>query len=438
MSHFAQSVVRRFLADVIADPKTELEKFRQRVVDFCSHEEFAKLELPKLKAFVEELTRASSEPGGEEKYTKTRELSRDLDKGQSERYNIKWDLKSGYWFKRMRSIARPLFWALIQQYALPPQLQKSIEAGNKFWSKERTVVRIKSMTGSYDEDIEILTLYLKTIGELQKQLANAEAAITKGKLHSDPEQAAKTKFPAGAFTVVNTGGFDDETMKKAVETVIKAEKAMTSAGLGKCCYGDVLISKHIRNKKTIAAFYLPSSDEFFVRADMPDDADTDKTVCHELAHRLEHKFLSNKKTAMISLYNKILHEHEELEAVPASAYPRIGEEYETTGPWAQRDPGKKVRVKDYNLRKKTVQYFVLDEFGRTGNAYYEIPIQSWWVQFKGQNLELEAKPVVLGKFVTHYAKVGGPFENFAEMVAFYVLKKLPEQQIKPLEEILFG
>jgi hypothetical protein len=438
MNSTTQNVVRRFLADVIADPKAELEKFRGRVVDFCKHEEFAKAELPKLKAFVDELTRASAEPGGDEKFQKTRELSQGLDKGQSERYNIKWEMKGGYWFKMMRSTARMLFWAIIQQYALPPQLQKAIESGNKFWSKERTVLRIKSMTGSYDEDIEILAAYLKTVAELHKQLANAEAAIVKGKLHSDPEQAAKTKFPAGAFTVVNTGAFDDETMKKAVDIVLKAEKAMTSAGLGKCCYGDVLISKHIRNKKTIAAFYLPSSDEFFVRADMPDDADTDKTVCHELAHRLEHKFLSNKKAAMIALYNKLLREHEEHEAVPASAYPHIGEEYTTQGVWAQREPDKKVRVKDYNLRKKTVQYYVLDEFGRTGNAYYEIPIQSWWAMFKGQNLELEAKPVVLGKFVTHYAKVGGPFENFAEMVAYYVLKKLPEPQVKPLEEILFG
>ncbi len=431
----AENVVRRFLADTIVDPKEGLAKFREHVVEFCKREEFAKSQLPVLKRFIEMIASGTSNvqvPG------ESQDLSVIVNKGQSERYDLKWNLRDGFWFKRARNDARRLFWGIVQQFALPPQLQKSIEAANKYWSKERASVRTKAMKGTYDEDVEILASYLKTCAELQKQLANAEAAVVKGVLHSDPAQAAKTKFAAGPFMVVNTGGFDDDTMKKAVEIVLKAEKAMTSAGLGKCCYGDALVSNRLQKKGNVAAFYLPSSDEFFVRADLPDDSNTIQYVCHELAHRLDHKFLHNKKSAMITLYAQLRREDEEREDIPVSAYPRVGEEYTVTGPWAEREPGKTVKVKAINTRKKTVQYFVKGEFGYPSKVFYEIPLQSWWVQFKGENLEVQAKPAVLGKFVSHYAKTGGPDENFAEMVAYYVLGKLPEGQVKPLEEILFG
>lgn len=435
MLSLAERIARRFMADAIVDPKEALAKFRVRVDVFCQREEFAKQQIPIFKEFAEALQQAAQDPRqGDEKYEKSRALSNSLDPGARDRGSIKWDMQGGWWFREAKNIARPLFWALIQLYALPPQLQRSIESASKFWSKERKNFRPKN---TVSPDIEILTAYLKLCAELQDQVANVEAAIVKGVLHSDPAQAAKTRFPVGKFTVVNTGGFNDETMRRSVEVVSQAEKAMTNAGLGKACYGDALISKHIRAKKTIVAFYLPSSDEFFVRADVPEGSDTVRHVCHELAHRLEHKFLSNKRSAMISLYNHLKGEDEEREEVPYDAYPRVGEEYTTTGPWAARDPGKKVRVKGVSYRKKTVQYFVLDKDGATGNSYFEVPIQAWWVQFRGQNLEVPKKPLVLGRFVTGYAKSGGPFENFAEMVSFYALGKLPELQIKPLEDILF-
>ena len=39
-------------------------------------------------------------------------------------------------------------------------------------------------------------------------------------------------------------------------------------------------------------------------------------------------------------------------------------------------------------------------------------------------------------FITAYAKSGGPGENFAEMVSFYALGKLPKEQVELLLPLL--
>lgn len=415
----AERVARRFLAEAIADPKEFLEKFRTRVVELCRHVDFAKADIPKLRAFLEENAKADADmEGGPTRYDKTKELGVELNKASSERYQVGAEIKNGYWFMNGRNEGRRLFWSILQQYALPPQLQKSIEAANKFWSKTRTVTRTKAKYG-FGEDLELEVLYLKTCAELQKQLANAEAAIVKGTLHADPVQAAKTKFPAGAFTVVNTGGFDDATMQKSIEVVTKADHAMTNAGLGKVCYGDVLISKNIRNSKSIMAFYLPSSDEFFARADIPADYDHVRYVCHELTHRLQHKFLASKKASIIALY-AMIHNASSF-AIRAEDFPKKGEEVMWNG--------KKFYVTGVETRHKIVRVALSPQ----DSSYYRLPLEVF-NKMKG----VPPPPEAAMKFVTGYAQKGGPDENFAEMVSFYVLGKLPAEQVKSLEEILFG
>ena len=55
--------------------------------------------------------------------------------------------------------------------------------------------------------------------------------------------------------------------------------------------------------------------------------------------------------------------------------------------------------------------------------------------FKLKGVEQKVDPL---DFVTHYAKKGGPGENFAEMVSFYALGKLPQAQLDLLLPILNG
>jgi hypothetical protein len=264
---------------------------------------------------------------------------------------------------------------------------------------------------------------LKLSETLQAQIANAEAAIVKGQLHSDPEVAVKTKIQVGGFTIVNTGGFDDETMHKAAEVVEKAEKALTGHGLGKVCYGDILISKSINRKKNVMAFYVISSDEMFVRADIPADPDHVRYVCHELAHRLDHKFLPSKKKAKAELYYKIRFSAEK------PPLPHIGDEV----PYQ----GKTLKVHGYG-EHNSIKMVDPSEQGVEAapgsplqlKHQYTAPLETVarWMGWKPKDTSLG--------FVTHYASTDID-ENFAEMVSFYVLDKLSKPLTELLEPILF-
>jgi hypothetical protein len=247
--------------------------------------------------------------------------------------------------------------------------------------------------------------------------------MVKGQLHSDPAVAAKTKIHVGPFDVVNTGGFDDETMKKAAEVVRKAADAMMGIGQGKVCYGDILISKTIQSKN-YAAFYIPSSDEMFIRANVPGNWDTVRTVCHELTHRLQHKFLSAKRDDIIVLYAKL---GSSRFTAPREDFPKPGEVYET--------PKGKLKVVDVDYRQQAVKYQDEEQIREQQEggikAMWKSPLTAW--------LRVIGKPPETredyGGFITGYAKKD-PDENFAEMVSFYAIGKLPKNQVAMLEPIL--
>lgn len=407
MLPLADRIARRFLGDAIADPKEQLTLFAAAVQSIAKWEDAAKRDSPKIQAFIE--------AHNAKDYEQSRRLSDELTASSRARFDIELLLSGSWWYPRIAIHARKLFWAILQQYVLPRNLQKSVEAANKFYSKNRiNRFKPKSMAGSYDAAKEYLEAYLKIIGELHKHVMNAEAAIAKGQLHSDPTVAVKTKIRIGSFDVVNTGGFDDDKMKQAAEVVSKAEKAMTAHGLGKVCYGDVLVSKAIQAKKTVAAFYLPSSDEMFIRADVPSDWDTVRIVCHELAHRLEHKFLASKKAEIAELYRSLSHYE-----IVGREYPKLGETFESA-------TGEKGKVINHDRRRRTV-HVKLDM--DAPNLYHVVPV-ALWSKFLGQQEESGEG------FVTPYAGKD-PSENFAEMVSFYVLGKLPEPLKARLEPILF-
>lgn len=416
MNVSAERIVRRFVADQIADPHEYLDMFKKAVFLVSEHAKFAADILPKWQAWKdadEKKMREAIQQTGEYEYP----FPENFDSTYEARKHIKNVVRYPQWFPAMQRVGQRLFWAILQQYSLPPNLQKAIEAASKFWSK----TRLNAVKPAYNRDhplqteIDYLTAFVKITTTLQKQVLNAEAALAKGKLHSDPTVAAKTKIRAGSFDVVNTGGFDDDTMKKAAELVEKADKLMTAHGLSNVCYGDILISKTITQKSNVAAFYLPSSDEMFVRANTPNTWDTVQTVCHELAHRLEHKFMSAKRAEIEGLYrrlqsNQITFGRKDL--------PRIGEVVEANG--------HTFKVINVNPRKQTVMY--RDE-ETPPNQYWEAPLPAW--------LKKTGKPMPEQKegFITGYASTSSA-ENFAEMVSYYVLGKLPKNQVDLLEPIL--
>ena len=210
---------------------------------------------------------------------------------------------------------------------------------------------------------------------------------------------------------------------------------MTSHGLGKTCYGDVLVSKSLTQKKSVAAFYILASDEMFIRADTPDNWDTVRVVCHELAHRLDHKFLSSKKSEIEKLYWTINNNAMDIKL------PKRGETclYE----------GKPMIVTDLDFRRMSVtiiedappKCFACGQpvAGHQPDAEHKAPIlrQRAYVMPAETFYQLQGKEVDPSKitFITNYAKENAA-ENFAEMVSFYVLGKLPPHLVALLEPIL--
>jgi hypothetical protein len=86
-----------------------------------------------------------------------------------------------------------------------------------------------------------------------------------------------------------------------------------------------------------------------------------------------------------------------------------------------------MRVVDTDYRRKSVSLKPVEESKYT----YKMPVQ----QFN----ELTGKGAVANdpmEFITAYAKRGGPAENFAEMVSFYAVGKLPKEQVELLEPLL--
>jgi hypothetical protein len=104
------------------------------------------------------------------------------------------------------------------------------------------------------------------------------------------------------------------------------------------------------------------------------------------------------------------------------------------------DLGREVTFKGDNLvvlevskRENKIRFGEPPAPGRVQRKVYTAPLE-WWVR-NIEGKEPERSPDFKG-FITSYAEKGGPSENFAEMVAFYALGKLPKGLVDLLEPIL--
>jgi hypothetical protein len=416
MVNAAYRVASRFLwGAVIADPKEALHKFSEAVTFICRLEDFAKSDLEKLRELAEYIKL----PTSPESNNHGRTLLEQLKETSGQRYDLEYQILSGFNYVKLQGQAEQLFWAILQQYVLPPRLRSGIESASRFWSKRRLQIRYKNRRG-YEHDAELLQYYLKLCVVMRKQVTDAQAAIVKGKLQADPAVAEQTTTKVGSFKVINTGGFRDDVMDKAAEVVNKAEKAMRSIGLGRVCYGDILVSKTVNNKRTVAAFYILASDEMFIRANTPTNWDTIRIVCHELTHRLQHKFLSAKKAEINNIYRNLKAQAFLGRGIPDEYWPHAGDK-------VVLDQGRKVTVTSVHRSRSKVEYVSEEK----PPVRWSAPIEAW-IKMKG--LDLGSLPGFKG-FITPYARTD-PDENFAEMVSFFAIGKLPQDQIALLEPIL--
>lgn len=304
--------------------------------------------------------------------------------------------------------AGELFLAILQHYDVPTKVRRVVERAAKFFAKSK-VRRSKRA--------EAVETYVQALKTYRSFLEAASQALSEGALHGE---GSGTKLPAGKFTVVNTGGFPDDTMETVVETVTRASQLVTAKGLGKICYGDILVANTVGRSSRVLAFYRIPDDELFVRANLKGQKGAAlRTIIHELAHRLHFRFLKSQDGEIQGIYRRLMGDDEELlqaaakdpanRPQPGDTLVSKGKTYEVTGLGFRR--GLTVELRRQDDPKAT--------------ASVSMP---GWLTMKGYVPDS-------GAFVSVYAKKDHE-ENFAEMVSHYVLGTLPDDQVEMLERVL--
>lgn len=109
----------------------------------------------------------------------------------------------------------------------------------------------------------------------------------------------------GCFRVVNTGGFDKQTMDRATSMVAEAAKLVTAAGFAQVCYGDAYVTQKV-SRANVLAFYMRDEDRMYVRSN-PAKGEAGlavETIVHELGHRLHRKFLDRRDSEMSVVFQR--------------------------------------------------------------------------------------------------------------------------------------
>lgn len=408
----AQRVADRVAASM-GDPHQLLAEYSEALTEFSQVEDSAR----NLRDKYEEIFVAKNHmtPTTEADVQQLKALRSEIpDHGDGSPVRIRVML-SKYGFDALKIPARSFCLAVIQQLVLPPRLRKSIEAAAKFWTKSARKYRLKARISSPEEwSAEHIDIYFSELELFRKYEKLFEQILDQGKEHTTEGEGATT-IQAGPFTVVNGGGFDAATMAAKVKLVEDCARRMQYIGLGKACYGNVLITNRLNANAHTQAFYTIASDELFIRGDAKVTMDGVHAVCHELAHRYHYKFLGSSNPEVSKIYTTLKYSRPSLTDLPR---PEKGESLTWKGKTYVVDSidwmRERIKMRDPEEPDTRVAYF--------------LPLSAY-PQAKGLPPPKQA-------FVTAYAEKGGPGENFAEMVAFHAMGKLPDEQLELLKPLL--
>jgi len=305
--------------------------------------------------------------------------------------------------RALGDVAHDLFLSILQQYTLPKDIRRKVEAQAKIWTR-KTALKVK---GRYSEVYQTISNLVTAAYDVAKE------ALASG----TPISGSEAETTVGSFKLVNTGGFSPQIMEGVAKALEKAEHLLRAKGFGKVCYGEVYITKTI--KGTALAFYVTAQDALFVRANFRNPVDLVYNLIHELAHRLDYKFLTGKKQEIRSLYNSL--------AFKAKFYrPEV----------EPPDPGQEIKVDNKDLVVDRVMWPKI--YVRKPTEDPAIPSKSYITMDAYARIKAQAEgrpPFGADGFVTEYA-AKNEHENFAEMVTNYCLGKLQPSLVEKLEAII--
>ena len=395
MDTIGQRVAARYqqkIAESIGNPEDLIRAFERGVTNFADMEPL----IPEMERAMKNLETCSG-PQCDEDRTFVR---------QNE---YRFVAKTTVSFQFLQVPGSQLFLALLQQYELSGNLRKVIEQSAKFWAK------IRVQRAAKGKEVET---YKKHLALYRSQLEAAKAAL-KSPVRGQGGEIDPT-LKVGPFRVINTGEFPPETMETISKVVEKAHHLLTSKGLGKVCYGDVLVSNTLA-RPNVLAFYLTDKDEFFIRANLKGkETNAVQTLIHELAHRLQFKFMKSKEAEIKSIYTKLTWKERDRDRAVLS------------DPALKPQPGETLPYKGETLVVTKVVYDTVHlTIPDEPNSKLSMPLRTW-LKVKGIDTSNHGGG---SSFITPYAATNFE-ENFAEMVSYYCLGKLPRDQEEMLEAIL--
>jgi hypothetical protein len=219
-------------------------------------------------------------------------------------------------------------------------------------------------------------------------------------------------------------------MDEVADLTQKAGALIKSSGLGKVCYGNILVTNSLM-KNSVLAFYVWEEDEVLIRANFKSDRDTLRTIIHELGHRYQHQFMKGRDAEVKAFYNQMEGEEDHrIKDKLNDLKPKVGDTIEVKGvTWET------THVLP-TAGRSGIKYFVSMQMKGEPYVKGKMDLESW-LSYKGIKLRNPDDQTLRG-FVTEYAKKGGPVENFAEMFSFYCLGKLRKEYKEAFEALVFG
>jgi hypothetical protein len=296
-------------------------------------------------------------------------------------------------------VGRSIFLALLQKYSFPNETRKKVEAQAKLWGRTKPL-RFK------DSQSNVFFAFQKVVNT---SFDVAKEAMEVGK----PLEGSTAKTSAGSFKLVNTGGFKDPIMLGATEALERAEKLLRARGFGKVCYGEVYVTKTLKGGNNLA-FYVVPQDALFIRANFRKPTDLVDSILHELAHRLDFKFLKSRESERDKLYRDL-----SFRVIPKVRPPAVGEIITIRNKTyvVDRLSETKIYLKHPADPKPATAYITLDQYG------------------KAKAREKGESPYGVDGFVSEYA-AKSPAENLAEMISAYCQGKLSASLVEALESLI--
>lgn len=338
---------------------------------------------------------------------------------------IYWEVITKGHFDLLKTYGWNLANALLMQYSMPKNLRKEIEQGLQYFNK-RNIVMPKSKDRSMIARSELAaSTFLKHLTQWRQFVEVAGEVLLSCQ---DNSSDAGCRVQVSSFALVNSGGFDEATMSEVAKALQAAEDALAGKGFARICYGEVHVTNRI-GKEDLAAQYQPRPDTFLVRAVKKFSSEYVRICIHELGHRLVAKYdTSAARKARNSVYSRLDDGTKELRNTVSM--PNVGEKltigkktYEVAGfgkPHVSASTGRVTFIPADIISLRLDG----DEFPK-----HSMTFAGWAKQHLGSTSK--------GRFITRYAMRDSE-ENFCEMLSFYCLDQLPEDQVELLKPVLLS